>query len=193
MDHACIASYVKCTWKSKCLVKSCCFLVNRSNSCSFHMLCNLSFSIHWRCRPRRKFPMENPEVQKKSNTGGLQKKMASPKRFPKSHWSFPRPGLHGPRSQRNGDMSSPESPPNHFPIWRDSSPEKTLSTCTPKKNSWNLFSFSSTSFFVSSFCRLLEGKHRSQHWAGTVPKRKKPECQECVCFARWIGHQSWEF
>ena len=44
-----------------------------------------------------------------------------------------------------------------------SSPEKTLSTCTPKKNSWNLFSFSSTSFFVSSFCRLLEGKHRSQH------------------------------
>lgn len=59
--------------------------------------------------------MENPEVQKKSNTGGLQKKMASPKRFPKSHWSFPRPGLHGPRSQRNGDMSSPESPPQPFP------------------------------------------------------------------------------
>ena len=61
MDHACIASYVKCTWKSKCLVKSCCFLVNRSNSCSFHMLCNLSFSIHWRCSP--------PEISHEKSRG----------------------------------------------------------------------------------------------------------------------------
>lgn len=136
MDHAFVASYLKCTWKSKSLVKSCCFFVKRSNSCSF-TCCVISLAINWRCR--------SPEISHEKYQGSIKIKHGwTPKenglkKVPKKPGVFQDPILPCHPSR---DMPSPESPPkstkstrvttglgpNHFPL-RDGSPEKTLSTC----------------------------------------------------------------
>ena len=161
MDHACVASYVKCTWKSKCLVKSCCFFWW---TVLIHVLSTCCAISHWRCRPRRKFPRST---------------VTEKWRYVKSRKPRKSRSKTSRKTCRQGYRGYPTISPYEgmvHPI--------TLSTC--------LVSLS-PDFLLVHFAGCLEGKHRSQHWAGTMSKRKKPECQECFCSARWIGHQSWEF